>query len=74
MTRRFPPPWIVEPIPGGFKVRDATGHALAYVYFRPIAVNAGVANVLTTEEARRIAENIAQAARASEQIRKPALG
>ena len=60
MTRRFPPPWIVEPIPGGFKVRDATGHALAYVYSRPIAVNAGVANVLTSEEARRIAEDIAK--------------
>ena len=29
MSRRFPAPWIVEPIPGGFKVDD-TGQALAY--------------------------------------------
>ena len=28
MTRRFPAPWIVEPIGGGFKVRDATDQAL----------------------------------------------
>ena len=27
--RRFPPPWIVETIPGGLKVLDATGQALA---------------------------------------------
>jgi len=24
-TRRFPPPWTVEQIPGGYKVKDATG-------------------------------------------------
>ena len=29
-----PPPWIVEPIPGSFKVRDAMGQALAYLYAR----------------------------------------
>jgi hypothetical protein len=27
--RRFPPPWQVEQIPGGFKVLDASGQALA---------------------------------------------
>jgi hypothetical protein len=32
MTRRFPPPWTVEKIPGGFKVNDANGQSLAYVY------------------------------------------
>jgi hypothetical protein len=31
-ARRFPPPWQVEQIPGGFKVLDASGQALAYVY------------------------------------------
>ena len=25
MTRRFPPPWQVEQMPGGFKVLDASG-------------------------------------------------
>jgi hypothetical protein len=29
---RFPPPWTVEKIPGGFKVVDSTGQSLAYVY------------------------------------------
>ena len=29
--RRFPPPWQVEQIPGGFKVLDASGQALVYV-------------------------------------------
>ncbi len=34
MPRHFPPPWTVEQIPGGYKVKDANGHALAYVYAR----------------------------------------
>ena len=60
MTRRFPPPWIVEPIPGGFKVRDATGQALAYIYARENETSAQAAKVLTMDEARRIAANIAK--------------
>jgi len=32
--RRFPPPWTVEKIAGGFKVLDANGQSLAYVYSR----------------------------------------
>jgi hypothetical protein len=31
-TRRFPPPWTAEQIPGGYVVKDTTGQALAYVY------------------------------------------
>ena len=60
MTRRFPAPWTVEPIPGGFIVTDAAGQALAYVYARDTAERAAVAKVLTTDEARRIAANIAK--------------
>jgi hypothetical protein len=33
-TRSFPPPWTVKQIPGGYKVKDATGQSLAYVYGR----------------------------------------
>ena len=33
-VRRFAPPWTVEKIPGGFKVSDANGQSLAYVYSR----------------------------------------
>jgi hypothetical protein len=46
--------------PGGFKVRDATGQALAYVYSREDEAAAAIAKVLTTDEARRIAANIAK--------------
>jgi hypothetical protein len=28
---RFPAPWTVEQIPGGYKVLDAAGQSLAYV-------------------------------------------
>ena len=59
MPRRFPAPWIVEPIPGGFKVNDANGQTLAYFYAREEAASA-VAKVLTVDEARRIAANIAK--------------
>jgi hypothetical protein len=32
--RRFPPPWSVEETDACFTiVRDANGHALAYIYF-----------------------------------------
>ena len=33
-SRRFPPPWRADKIPGGYVVRDANGQALAYVYSR----------------------------------------
>jgi hypothetical protein len=60
MERRFPPPWSVEQIPGGFKVLDANGQSLAYVYGRETTADADIAKVLTEDEARRIASNIAK--------------
>ena len=57
--RRFPPPWTVEKIPGGFKVLDAYQQSLAYVYAREKPGDAQIASVLTEDEARRIAINIA---------------
>ena len=59
-TRRFPPPWTMEEIPGGYKVKDANGQSLAYVYGRETRADADTANVLTMDEARRIARNIAK--------------
>jgi hypothetical protein len=53
--RRFPAPWTVEQTPGGFKVLDATGQSLAYVYGRETKADADTARVLTTDEVRRIA-------------------
>jgi hypothetical protein len=32
VMRRFPPPWTIEELDGGFKVLDANGQVLAYVY------------------------------------------
>jgi hypothetical protein len=58
--RRFPPPWTVEHIPGGYKVVDASGQALAYVYARDTKAQADTAKVLTMDEARRVAANIAK--------------
>ena len=58
--RRFPPPWRAETIPGGYVVRDANGQALAYVYSRATETEAMQAKVLTADEARRIAINIAR--------------
>jgi hypothetical protein len=46
-------------IPGGLKVCDANGQSLAYVYSRENASDARMAKVLTEDEARRIASNIA---------------
>ena len=51
MTRRFPLPWMVEQIPGGFKVLDANGQSLAYVYGRETKADADIAKVLTMDEA-----------------------
>ena len=45
-------------IPGGYKVKDANGQALAYVYGRETRADADIAHVLTMDEARRIASNI----------------
>jgi hypothetical protein len=59
-VRRFPPPWTVEKIPGGYEVLDANGRPLAYVYGRETKADADIARVLTMDEARRIASNIAK--------------
>ncbi|MGK2923827.1 MAG: hypothetical protein ACSLE4_13790 [Methyloceanibacter sp.] len=59
-SRRFPPPWTVEQVPGGFKVLDASGQALVYVYARETLQEAQHAKALTFDEARRIAANVAK--------------
>jgi hypothetical protein len=44
----------------GYKVKDATGQSLAYVYGRESRDDADRAKVLTMDEARRVASNIAK--------------
>ena len=60
MAGSFKPPWTAEQIPGGYVVKDATGQSLAYVYAREKKAEADTAKVLTMDEARRIASNIAK--------------
>jgi len=60
MSRRFPSPWTVETIPGGFKVVDISEQSLAYVYGHADPRDAETAKSLTLDEARRIASNIAK--------------
>ena len=48
----------MQEIPGGFKVLDADGQFLAYVYGRESKADADIARVLTMDEARRIASKI----------------
>jgi hypothetical protein len=55
LERRFPP-WSVEEMDACFVVRDVNGEVLAYVYCEEAA-----AKLLTRDEARRSAANIAKA-------------
>jgi hypothetical protein len=54
--RRFPPPWFVEETAPCFIVRDHNG--LAFVYCEDEPGRRTAANLLTADEARRIAANI----------------
>ncbi len=58
--RRFPPPWSVEERPACYIVKDATGFALAYVYFEEEPGRRAAADLMTQDEACRIAVNIAK--------------
>ncbi len=60
-ARHFPPPWDVEEHNQScFIVRDNNSMALAYVYFETDTGRRTAANLLTRDEARRIAANIAK--------------
>jgi hypothetical protein len=59
-VRHFPPPWTVDDNGSCFIVCDRNGQALAYVYFEEDPGRRTAANLLTRDEARRIAINIAK--------------
>jgi hypothetical protein len=58
--RRFPPPWTVEDNGACFIVKDKNGQALAYVYYEEEPGRRSAAGLLTRDEARRVAANIAK--------------
>ena len=58
--RRFPRPWSVEETDACFIARDGNRLALAYVYFEEEPGRRAAAHLLTRDEARRIAANIAK--------------
>jgi len=60
MSRRFPSPWREEKISGGYLLRDANGQILVHIFARSSESDAIQAKVLTMDEARRIAVNVAK--------------
>ena len=58
--RRFPAPWTVEELDACFVVRDYDGQQLAYVYFEDEPGRRSAGKLLTKDEARRIAANLAR--------------
>jgi hypothetical protein len=58
-TRRFPRPWSVDETPACFIVRDCDGQALAHIYCEDESGRRSAAKLLTRDEARRFAANIA---------------
>jgi len=61
VARSFLRPWSVIEIPGGFRVDDASGKRLGYFYAWSDANAAHPrGDVLTADEARRMAEEFAK--------------
>ena len=57
-ARRFPPPWTVEDTGAAFVVKD--GQKLGYFYYEEEPGRRQAAKLLTKDEARRIAANVAK--------------
>jgi hypothetical protein len=60
VPRTFPAPWLTELSGESYCVKDAKGQPLAYVYFEDEDGRRSNTKRLTSDEARRIAVNIAR--------------
>ena len=58
--RRFPTAWIVVETPGGYRVDDATGQAIAWFYGEDEPTRRNAMQGLTRAEARRFARAFAR--------------
>ena len=59
--RRFPAPWTFDEANHAcFIVRDGNRFPVAYVYFEPEPGRRAAANLMTKDEARKIATDIAK--------------
>jgi hypothetical protein len=68
MPRRFPPPWSIEEGTESFTVKDATGQAIAYLYFEVEPQRQ--MSMKRSDEAFLIAVNIAKLTSVPRQILK----
>jgi hypothetical protein len=59
-ARSFPPPWSIEDLGAAFVVKDSARHKLAYVYYRDGPDARTATTLLSKDEARRNAANIAR--------------
>jgi hypothetical protein len=60
-SRRFPPPWTIEEYNAAcFIVCDKNGQRLGYFYFEEEPGRRAATNLLTKDEARRLAVNFAK--------------
>jgi hypothetical protein len=58
--RSFPTPWSIQDLGAAFVVRDGARHKLAYVYYEEEPGRRSAAKLLSKDEARRSAANIAK--------------
>jgi hypothetical protein len=59
-NRGFPPPWSIGELVACFVVKDASGQKLGYFYYEEEPGRRSTAKMLTKDEARRIAANVAK--------------